>query len=722
MIAQCQTVAAPRESSHNGLLSALERLDHILQAAFDRAREAHGGGTMEDPFRGLYVSEVDVARTLWTRSNASCEGENSDHSFAAGTGGPAFDRISEAFELSDFDRAVMLIALAPDIAVRYERIFAYLQDDVTRRRPTVDLVLELLCPSPEERLKRRHHFGSEAPLVTHGLLQLMADPNHVQSSFLSQYLRLDDQIVRALIGDGDLDSRLIPFGEKLQPHEVHEIDATNEHSAGLAALLRFHLRAGKPFRAYLRGREGAGKRTAARAAAAAADTVILSIDLPRMSASLIDFEAALKLVFREAWLSGAVLYFDHLDTLRTPERANQYSTLLELMSLHSGIILLGGSEPFERKPRGPAGVLVIDFSLPDHSERIDLWRRCAAEHGFDLERETAEALAGRFQLTPAQINDAMATAANESLWHNTTTRCASSETSPARTTTLLAAARAQCSQTIGAGAVRVHPKYTWDDIVLPAESLRQLKEIRHRVVSRHIVLGEWGFGRKLSLGSGVNALFAGPSGTGKTMAAEVIANDLGLDLYKMDLSGIVSKYVGETEKNLDRVFNAAESANAILFFDEADALFGKRSEVRDSHDRYANIEIAYLLQKMEQYEGVAILATNIRQNIDEAFLRRLAYIVDFPFPDVLERQRLWQVLLPASAPREDDIDPGFLASQFRLSGGNIRNIVLDAAFLAAAGGGRINMKHLVRATWRENQKLGRVLTPADFGKYAGVLE
>jgi SpoVK/Ycf46/Vps4 family AAA+-type ATPase len=236
------------------------------------------------------------------------------------------------------------------------------------------------------------------------------------------------------------------------------------------------------------------------------------------------------------------------------------------------------------------------------------------------------------------------------------------------------------------------------------------------------VLDEWGFERKLSRGKGVNALFPGPSGTGKTMAAEIIANQLGLDLYKIDLSAVVSKYIGETEKNLGRVFTAAENANAILFFDEADALFGKRSEVRDAHDRYANIEIAYLLQKMEQYDGLAILASNLRQNMDEAFLRRLQFIVEFPFPDETQRYRIWQVHFPPEVPKDKAIDYNFLARQFRLSGGNIKNIVLQAAFLGAANGGQIDMDQLIRATWREYQKLGRVPSESEFGKYGGVLQ
>jgi SpoVK/Ycf46/Vps4 family AAA+-type ATPase len=243
--------------------------------------------------------------------------------------------------------------------------------------------------------------------------------------------------------------------------------------------------------------------------------------------------------------------------------------------------------------------------------------------------------------------------------------------------------------------------------VLPPDQLKDVKSIADRVRSRHVVMGEWGFGRKLSLGKGVSALFAGPPGTGKTMAAEVVANDLGFELYKIDLSQVVSKYIGETEKNLDRVFAAAERGSAILFFDEADALFGKRSEVRDSHDRYANVEISYLLQKMEEYEGVAILATNLRRHMDEAFLRRLQYVIEFPFPNREEREAIWRVTLPSELPLGDDVDLGGLARDVRLAGGGIKNVCLAAAHLAAADGGLVTMAHFREASRREYEKLGR---------------
>ena len=248
---------------------------------------------------------------------------------------------------------------------------------------------------------------------------------------------------------------------------------------------------------------------------------------------------------------------------------------------------------------------------------------------------------------------------------------------------------------------------------MPADETAQLHEICDRFNYRDKVLNEWGFARKLSYGLGITALFSGGSGTGKTMAAEVIANALGLDLYRIDLAQVVSKYIGETEKNLDKVFTAAANANAILFFDEADALFGKRSEVKDSHDRYANLEISYLLQKMEQYEGIAILATNLSDNLDQAFTRRLAFSIHFPFPDEAARLQLWARAWPQRGTHFGIGGSSLLARELKLAGGNIKNIALGTAFKAAGRSHQINWQHVLHATLHEYQKLGRNLAMAD---------
>jgi len=263
-------------------------------------------------------------------------------------------------------------------------------------------------------------------------------------------------------------------------------------------------------------------------------------------------------------------------------------------------------------------------------------------------------------------------------------------------------------------ARKIKPNYEWDDLILPKKKKEQLKDIENHIKNKDIVYHDWGFNDKLSLGKGLNILFSGPSGTGKTMAAEVLARELNLDLYKIDLSMVVSKYIGETEKNLNEIFKEAEESNAILFFDEADALFGKRSEVRDSHDRYANIEISYLLQKMEEHYGVVILATNLRHNMDDAFLRRIDYSVEFPFPEEEYRQKIWETLIPEEAPVSNEVDFSYLARQFPIAGGNIKNIIVNSAFFAVENPGEIKMKHILRATKREYEKIGKVCSEGDF--------
>jgi SpoVK/Ycf46/Vps4 family AAA+-type ATPase len=278
---------------------------------------------------------------------------------------------------------------------------------------------------------------------------------------------------------------------------------------------------------------------------------------------------------------------------------------------------------------------------------------------------------------------------------------------------LFAAARAHSNVRLAALAKKIAPRFSWEDIVLPDDQLALLREIINTVRGRPKVLDTWGVGEKLASSRGVTVLFSGPPGTGKTMAAEIIADELGLDLYKIDLSTVVSKYIGETEKNIERIFKEAERSNAILFFDEADALFGKRSEVRDSHDRYANIEISYLLQRMEAYDGVTILATNLRGNLDEAFTRRLQFAVNFPFPEADDRLRIWRTLFPEDVPRAPDLDFEYLAERFRLAGGSIRNIIVSAAYLAAADGHYVTMNHLLHGTRRELQKMGRLIREED---------
>jgi SpoVK/Ycf46/Vps4 family AAA+-type ATPase len=355
--------------------------------------------------------------------------------------------------------------------------------------------------------------------------------------------------------------------------------------------------------------------------------------------------------------------------------------------------------------------LRVELPPLSYSEREQVWRARLGPATPD--DDALQALASTFRLSAGQIRDAAAMARSLAGWR------ATERGEPAGVTIadLYAACRAQSSGKLDTLARKVRATYSWDDIVLPPDQVTQLREICLQVRHRRTVLERWGFDRHLAMGKGVNVLFAGLSGTGKTMAAEIIAADLGLELYKVDLAAMVSKYIGETEKNLDRIFTAAREANAMLFFDEADAIFGKRSEVKDAHDRYANIEVGYLLQKMEEYDGVVILATNLRKNMDEAFVRRLHVAIEFPFPEEADRLRIWRKVFPPEAPLTSDVDLAFLARQFKLSGGNIRNVALLAAFLAAEEGASVGLAHVVRAIRREYQKIGKLAPAAEFERH-----
>ena len=703
----------------NGLLPALNRLDRLLERAVAAARAAYGPEATADPFRGLHISPSEVERllarapggpVLWTGEQ---EDEAETHPVAE-TSRLAW--LAQAFRLSPFGVDVLLIALAPELDLRYERLYAYLQNDVTRKRPSVDLALHLLCGSAAEKLARRVQFATDAPLIRHNLLYLIPDPSQVQPPLLAHFLKLDDQIIRLLLGQDSLDARLAPFCERVEPTVyLEELPLKAETKQALRSLTFQARKARQPFRLYFHGRRGVGKRRTAEALAGEVGAALLVADLACVLTANMDFERALKLLFREAWFQDAILYLDNLDALRSDDRIIPYQRLLDVMADNGGIILIAGVQPWVPAGRGPMGMISVPFPIPDFRQRRGCWETSLTAEGVTIDGHDLDALCDRFRLTSNQIADAVATARNQVRWQaaGQTDGVDSRPDGQPTINNLFEAARAQSGHDLAVLTHKIEPKYTWDDIVLSGDTLAQLREICRRVAQRHRVLDEWGFGGKLSLGKGLNALFAGPSGTGKTMAAEIIANELGLDLYKIDLSGVVSKYIGETEKNLDRIFSAAENANAILFFDEADALFGKRSEVRDSHDRYANIEISYLLQKIEQYEGIAILATNLRQNLDESFVRRLAFTVHFPFPDEADRRSIWTRIWPGQTPRSEDIDLDFLSCQFKLSGGNIKNIALASAFLAAADGGVVTMEHLRHATQREYQKLGKILSAAE---------
>jgi len=710
------------------LLVELRRVDLKLRL---QVLEAHSRDKFwnGDELRGLYVSENEVSSL--TADGFTCEqdgippasddpgyqslreelaqlerqiDERRTESLRQGTE-LRLEWLIDKFALTSLDKDILLLCLLPEFDLKYERLFGYIQDDVTKKRPTVALALDLLCTSFEDRLAGRQSLSQHAPLVKYHFISLHDDTPGKHAPLLARSLKLDDRTRDYLLGFDEIDVNLMPFVHRIAPQRrLEDIILADNIRARLVHLTDAH-KDGTHLIWYFYGPDGTGKRSTAEALCHRLGTGLLVADVKLMSQVSLPFETITGLLCREAMLQDATIYWKDFDTLLDDDFSSQLRTAMAEIEQHHGLVFLSGGRVWDaRHSWGSKLFIPVEFPVPDYDQRQQLWLT-----SLDGQAESAAStLAGKFQLSGGQIMEAASLARNLALW-----RDGGSITGD----DLHRACRQVSNQKLIQLARKVKPRYIWADIVLPKDQLEQLREICNYVKYHQLVYGEWGFEHKLSLGKGLNVLFAGPSGTGKTMAAEIMANELGLDLYKIDLATVVSKYIGETEKNLDRIFKEAQDSNSILFFDEADAIFGKRSEVRDSHDRYANIEIAYLLQKMEEYQGIVILATNLRKNLDEAFARRMHFSVEFPFPEETDRFCIWQKAFPKAAPLSQDIDLTFMARQFKITGGNIKNIALSAAFLTVEDSGMVTMEHLIRATKREYQKMGKLCTEADFGRY-----
>jgi AAA+ superfamily predicted ATPase len=692
-------------SSPGALRSSFQRLDAILGHALRQARERFGAEASADSFRGLYVTAEQAAAALagppgiplldGTELNgATCPDLPDWNQLTAAH--PGWRWLKDSYGLTDQELDVVLIGLAPDADLRYERLYGYLQDDVTRRRPTVNLTLDLITTSPDDKLAARAVFRADAPLLAGRLVRLVPDPQAATPPLLAHIVAVDEQVVDVLLFQGGLDRTLASYCQLVHPPPGHWPDVPlpdSERDQLLAAAVRA-VRDRHPLRVHFLGRGDTTRQAAAQALAGELHLPLLILDLSRLPAEAAETDEVLLRLFREATLHQAVLYLDNVQDLLPGGSA----ALAVRLADDTGVVIMAGHKDWVAPAGPPLGVLEISFLRPGPQIRRSAWAASLSRAGITPPDGLIETLADRFRCGPGQIADAVASAVAHA-------RAAGTE--PGRPE-LFAAARSQSTHLLSALATKITPAHRLSDLVLPADSMTQLDELCQRVILREQVWRSWGPGRPETLGRGTIALFSGPPGTGKTMAAEVVAAELGLDLFKIDLSAMVSKYIGETEKNLEQIFTAAADTDTILLFDEADALFGKRSEVRDSHDRYANIEISYLLQRMERYDGVAILATNLREHLDEAFTRRLQFVIGFPFPGDLERSRIWEICLPSGALRGDDVDVGQLGRDFRLSGGNIRNAAVHAAFLAAAADSTINLNHLRQAVAREHYKMGKI--------------
>ena len=701
------------------LQAELSRIDVLIRKSVRQWQLA--GQNPDDSLRGLYVSPVSIDAIATRRFGASWGDSTTltDEELAALDAGYAtasaevkqiqdtarmagvvlrLQQLAFSFGLTDFDKDALLVSLAPALDLRYEQLYGFLQDDVTRRLPTVNLILDLLCEAKPERLNQLERFSSGTPLFKYHLLEPVSDSQVSRPYILGQMLRVSETVVMWLLGRYEPAPVLTTHAVLTKPEAsladtllLQELRPAIENSLDEKAFMVFH------------GTDHIGMRAAARLIAIQMGRQLLTVNL----ASAINGDTTalqvIRMALRDARLTGAVICLTDWDiTLSedspSPELFNELCT-------HPDIVVILGNRIWQtRQVERERQLVMLEFALPSYSQRERLWQHYLEPfQQANTEAIDVVGLSGQFALNPSQIRDAITHAVDVSKQQH---ESLSSKV-------LFSAARSQTSPGLGNLARKLTPRYTWDDIVLPLDQVEMLQELIRQVRGRPLVLEQWGLGKKLTASNGITVLFAGPPGTGKTMSAEVVASELELDLYKIDLSTIVSKYIGETEKNLDRIFSEAESSNAILFFDEADAISGKRSEVKDAHDRYANIEVSYLLQRMEGYNGVTILATNLRANLDDAFTRRLQFAIDFPFPDEGYREKIWQTLFPVAVPKDASVDFKVMAKRFRLAGGNIRNIIVSAAYLAASNGGIVTMAHLMHGTRRELQKMGRLLNEKD---------
>jgi hypothetical protein len=676
-----------RAADTAALRARLATLERTVRVAVDARRGSDP--QPDDPFRGLYVTHDQAVELLDRSGVASPSGEPGVDA------APAIDGrlgiVAGAFGLDDVDVALLVTALAPDVDPRFERLYGYLNDDVTRRRATVGLALGL-AGLPLDDAAARARVAAAGPLARRGLL-VMEDRDR---PFLARSLRAPDRVTAFLLGDDDPDAALVPL---LDTTVVPDLRST---PVGLARAIASGVRL-----TYLRERAGSAAATSAASAIALTGLGFVALDLLRLPPGA-DPPELLAAALLEARLREAVLVAGPLEPL--VERAP--SALAALADAGWPLILFGsrGWEPAWAR----AVPLQLDAPILGTEDRRRFWHEALDRRPDAPSNGHLAPLVGStqaFHMTPQQIGRAVESGLLLAL----------AEDRELAAGDLQAGARRQNAAGLERLARRVEPSAGWDDLVVPADVGRQLDELAGRARQRDRVLGEWRIGGRSNRGRGITALFAGESGTGKTLSAEVIARELGLDLYVIDLSTVVDKYIGETEKNLDRIFTEADRVNGVLLFDEADAIFGKRSEVRDARDRYANVEVAYLLQRMERFDGLAILTTNLRANLDESFTRRLDAIIDFPTPDEDARRSLWRMHLPAQLPQADDLDLDFLAGRFALAGGNIRNICVTAAYFAADAEAPVRMADLIRATGREYQKLGRLTLEAEFGPYHGLL-
>ena len=591
----------------------------------------------------------------------------------------AIEQISVRFELSPFEKDILLLCAGMELDRGWGLLCGQAQGSDVTTYPTFSLALSTLDYAHWDAIT------PDSPLRHWRLIELKDNSN----SLTTKELVIDEKILHYLLGTKHLDERLTGLLESVS----NAPSLVPSHQKIVDKLAQIWLKASDIPIIHLYGQDIPSKR-----AIAAAIIEKLQLNLYTIAAEILPSDTSqlylLKCLLEREWLLNQSAFFLDCDYWENSERSKDILVSLLLDNLCCPLII---SSPERRRERNKS-LITVEVKKPTNQEQRFLWSESLGEiisetNGqidtlvsyFNLNLPAIESVC--LQLKTLETNGYNQSDLNDQLWQMCRTQ-----------------ARPHLEQL----AQRIESSVTWEDLILPESELNILRELATHVRHKEKVYHHWGFAKKNTRGLGISALFAGASGTGKTLAAEVLGNELNLDVYRIDLSAVVSKYIGETEKNLRKIFDAAEGCGAILLFDEADALFGKRSEVKDSHDRYANMEVSYLLQRIESYQGLAILTTNLKDDLDRAFLRRISFIVQFPFPDFSQRSAIWQRIFPYHTPTQD-LSFEKLA-KLNVAGGNIRNIAINAAFLAASNQDSVQMKHILQAAQSEYSKLEKPLT------------
>ncbi|MBW4615157.1 MAG: ATP-binding protein [Desmonostoc vinosum HA7617-LM4] len=681
------------EANQAYLMRAISHIGEALQHYIYQVEETANHGKMErsKESRGLkadsenFGEEREKFYYLTTKSSES--------SFA-------LDQLCDIFDLSVFERNVLLLCAGKELDYSWSSLFVKAQDAHQQDDPTFNLALEVL-PEP--------HWSAlmpNAPLRRWRLIEVGAG-----NTLTTSPLRIDERILHHLMGVQHLDERLteieLPMPETTYLVSSHQHVAQQLVDTWLQALNETEL---LPV-LQLCGTEVASKLAIASAACAPLELSLYAISAEAIPTNTNQMNLIKCLCEREWMLSDRVLLLD-CDELESIEASRESAITRFIESINCPLIITSR----DRRRQRQRPLITFDIHQPTFEEQQLIWQNALGNIAPSFQGYV-ETLVSHFSFSPTDIETASLRVKSlvKKIEGQTDRETQQDTPTTSRHLHLWNICRHQARPRLDELAQRIESSTSWDDLVLPNKERQILHEIVTHVAQRTKVYRSWGFGNKSGRGLGISALFSGASGTGKTTAAELIAKELQLDLYRIDLSSIVNKYIGETEKNLRRVFDAAETGGVVLLFDEADALFGKRSEVKDSHDRYANMEVSYLLQRIESYRGLAILTTNLKSSIDQAFLRRLRFVVQFPFPDANQRAEIWQRVFPTQTPTQG-LDFAKLA-QLSVTGGHIRNIALNAAFIAADADEPLGMQHILQATKNEYTKLERSLTDTEISNW-----